>query len=275
MKITYFGTAAAEGVPALFCKCDVCKKARRLGGRDIRSRSQSLIDDCLLIDFSGDSYLHFIKYAYDLSDIENLVVTHSHGDHFYPEDLAMRMKGYSNNIDTKLTVYGNEKVGTFFERALALEGFRDDDRLAFQQIVPYEKLSIDRYEIIPLLADHDKREECLIYQLTDGEKTMLYAHDTGYILEKNWQYWKETKPYFHYISLDCTHQKHRVTGNHMSFYDNLAVKDRMFKEGIADEATCFVLSHFSHNGGMNYEEMVNWSEKEGFIVAYDGLEQHF
>ena len=28
MKLTYLGTAAAEGLPALFCNCEFCQKAR-------------------------------------------------------------------------------------------------------------------------------------------------------------------------------------------------------------------------------------------------------
>ena len=31
MKIQYLGTGAAEGIPAIFCECDTCKKARELG----------------------------------------------------------------------------------------------------------------------------------------------------------------------------------------------------------------------------------------------------
>lgn len=34
MKIKYLGTAAAERIPAMFCKCDVCRAARENGGRD-------------------------------------------------------------------------------------------------------------------------------------------------------------------------------------------------------------------------------------------------
>lgn len=32
MKIKYLGTAAAEGVPAIFCRCEVCRKIKG-GGR--------------------------------------------------------------------------------------------------------------------------------------------------------------------------------------------------------------------------------------------------
>ncbi len=31
MKIKYLGTAAYEGVPAMFCNCPVCKKAMKQG----------------------------------------------------------------------------------------------------------------------------------------------------------------------------------------------------------------------------------------------------
>lgn len=48
MKLQYLGTAAAEGWPALFCECDHCKRAKEAGGRNIRTRSQAVIDDTLM-----------------------------------------------------------------------------------------------------------------------------------------------------------------------------------------------------------------------------------
>ena len=48
MKLQFLGTAAAEGFPALFCQCENCKRARELGGRNIRSRSQALVDGKIL-----------------------------------------------------------------------------------------------------------------------------------------------------------------------------------------------------------------------------------
>ena len=34
MRIRFLGTAAYEGIPALFCPCDICKNAREKGGRE-------------------------------------------------------------------------------------------------------------------------------------------------------------------------------------------------------------------------------------------------
>ena len=86
MKIQYLGTAAAEGWPGLFCRCEVCRRAREAGGKNIRTRSQALIDDAILMDFPPDTYLHMLRDGLPLPEIRTLLLTHSHQDHWYPEE---------------------------------------------------------------------------------------------------------------------------------------------------------------------------------------------
>lgn len=71
MKLTYYGTAAAEGFPALYCHCDACERARKSGGKNIRTRSQALINDDLLIDFPADTYMHELIYALELLNFKH------------------------------------------------------------------------------------------------------------------------------------------------------------------------------------------------------------
>mgnify|MGYP003538011910 CR=1 FL=1 len=71
MKLQYLGTAAAEGIPAIFCDCENCRKSREAGGKNIRTRSQALIDDELLIDFPADTYMHFLNFEMPLTKIKN------------------------------------------------------------------------------------------------------------------------------------------------------------------------------------------------------------
>ena len=61
MKLKYLGTAAAEGYPAMFCDCENCRKAMKSKGKNIRSRSQAIIDDSLLVDFPCDTYYHCLN----------------------------------------------------------------------------------------------------------------------------------------------------------------------------------------------------------------------
>ena len=81
MKLKYLGTAAAEGFPAVFCNCQYCREARELGGKNIRTRSQSLINDDLLIDFPPDTYHHFLTQSIEGDKIKYLLITHAHSDH--------------------------------------------------------------------------------------------------------------------------------------------------------------------------------------------------
>ena len=69
MKIKYLGTSAAEGIPALYCGCDICNHARVAQGKEIRSRSQALIDDCILLDFGPDSFWHSVRFNINYNTI--------------------------------------------------------------------------------------------------------------------------------------------------------------------------------------------------------------
>ncbi|MBQ1264363.1 MAG: hypothetical protein IIY04_02985, partial [Oscillospiraceae bacterium] len=99
MKLTYFGTSAAEGFPALFCNCEYCQNARRLGGKNIRTRSQSLINEDLLIDLPADTYAHFLANDVQGHKIKYLLVTHSHPDHLYPMNLDLRQGAFAHEMD--------------------------------------------------------------------------------------------------------------------------------------------------------------------------------
>ena len=95
MKIKYLGTAACEGVPAAFCRCEVCEKSRKAGGRNIRTRSQALVDDTLLLDLNADTYVHSLFYGLDLPSIHTCLITHDHEDHLYQDELLNRQEGFA------------------------------------------------------------------------------------------------------------------------------------------------------------------------------------
>ena len=94
MKLQYWGTAAAEGVPAIFCRCELCKEARKRGGRNLRGRPNALVDGVLKIDFNADTYAQSLRYGVDLTEIHHLLVTHTHSDHFYPNDSDIPPSGF-------------------------------------------------------------------------------------------------------------------------------------------------------------------------------------
>ncbi|WKF71251.1 MBL fold metallo-hydrolase [Pediococcus pentosaceus] len=273
MKIKYLGTGAAERVPAIFCNCKICRNAREVGGREIRTQTQFIIDDRLLIDFPGDSYLHLLKYKIDFSKFNNLLLTHWHSDHLYAEDIAYRMSNYANNVDNLLNVYGNETVQDFYNRAFELEERTDKKRIMYHMIKPYQKFKIDVYTVFPLPAQHGKfQEDCFIYAINDGKNTFLDTHDTGYPTLEMFNYLEKNNLVFSLVSIDCTGQVDESVAPHMNWKEALKFIEELKKRNLITLETKFVINHFSHNGGLTYEEMSKISEKHGIITSYDGLE---
>ncbi len=271
MKIKYLGTAAYEGVPSLFCQCRVCKMSRKLGGKNLRSRSQALIDDDLLIDFNADTVWHYQTYGFDWEKICGILITHSHSDHLYIEDIGIAAEGFSHT-HRPLQFYagqnGYEKIKQVTDQ---LGGCGQ------VHLVGGSRFEVGNYSILPLKADHDPKSTPLIYSISKDGKKILYAHDTGYFLESVWEQLK-SEGHFDLVSLDCTGclgLNGQWRNHHMTFDTNLEILHRMKVEGLIDEKTKVVLNHFSHNGGQTYEEMKKGTENYDVIVSYDGLEVEF
>lgn len=55
MKKQFLGIAAYEGIPAMFCNCENCRTSMEKGGKNMRSCSQAIINDDLLLDFPSES----------------------------------------------------------------------------------------------------------------------------------------------------------------------------------------------------------------------------
>ena len=273
MKFQFLGTAAAEGIPAIFCECAVCQEARAKKGKEIRTRSQALIDDVLLIDFNADTYMHFLNNDIIGSKIKTCLVTHTHMDHLQPEELTMRLPGFGNNQSAEtLTFYGSDSVGKKMSEAL-YEG-RNAKSYRFEHAAMYKPFEADGYRITAMYAVHDPTSGPYIYLIEKDGKTVLYAHDTGYFHESVWNYLAATKPYIHLASLDCTAANEPVMGYdaHMNLNLNIRVRDRLIKMGCADDKTLFVCNHFSHNGKeVLYDTFRKIAHKHGFLTSYDGM----
>ncbi len=271
MKIKFLGTAAYEGVPSIFCECEVCQKSLRLGGRNLRTRSQALINDDLLLDFPPDTVAHYLTHKFEWSKIGDCLITHSHSDHIYPEDVAIAAPGYAT-VSRKIRFYaaedGYRKLLPFVESTKG--------NASVQKIAVGERFTVadGKYTVLALPADHAAATSPVFYSITCENKRMLYAHDTGEFSEEAWKGLKSEGRY-DLVSLDCTGCLAKGGAwrrGHMSFQTNLEIIDRMKREGLADEKTVFVVNHFSHNGGQCYDDMAAEAEPLGVTVSYDGLE---
>ena len=273
MRIKYLGTAAAEGIPALFCDCDVCKKSMKLGGRNIRTRSQAIIDNTLLIDFPPDTYWHFIQHKLPMDEITNCLVTHSHQDHLYELDIFMRKKGFANFKAPRpaLNFYtGKDGV----KRINEVINSHNMSEAKAHLVKSGDVFNVQGYTVTALEASHAKESTPLVYIIEKDGKSVFYSNDTSEYFESSWEILKKFGKPISLISLDCTEgDKHIEYIGHMNLKRCIALREKLKTVGVADENTIFVLNHFSHNGGnATYDDFVKKAAEHNFLVSYDGME---
>ena len=278
MKLQYLGTAAAEAWPGLFCNCPQCEAARKLGGKNIRTRSQAVIyadkvgegepDDILLIDLPPDTYLHCLQHGLRLDKVGHLLITHSHDDHLCATELQYRCGIFANPVpEFPLCVYGNDKVKKYIDDALP-DLQKWPTGIEYNLLEPFKPYKAGVYTVTALLALHDRTEQCFIFMIEHNGKRMLYGNDTGIFPEETWEYIVGKE--FDLISLDCTSGILKEGTNHMGLPDAIEVEKLLNKIGCLKADTKIVLHHFSHNGGAYHDDFVARAKPYGFDVSYDG-----
>ena len=268
MKIQFLGTAAAEGMPAIFCNCAVCQEARKLGGKNIRTRSQALVDDQLLIDLPADTYMHFLMNGIEGDRIRNLLITHSHEDHLYPDELDLRRPPFGHDQRVpKLKVYCGEGAYAKIERFN-----REDRNVAVEKVTHFSSVSFDGYTVTALPARHAPGDGAQFYVI-EGEKTILYAHDTGYFYEEVFDFIQQKGFRFDLVSMDCTNVDIPIDdeGTHMGIDNIQRVLKRLEDMGAVNNATVKVINHFSHNGNPLQHVLEARVADLGYVVSYDGM----
>ena len=199
MKFRYLGTAAAEGFPAVFCNCEYCNAARRKGGKNIRTRSQAIIDDDLLIDFPSDTYAHALYNGLNLGKIKQLLVTHSHMDHFVPQEFELRGICFAHDMPEKeITIYCNDTVKDLFFHINAgkinqnvLSGIR------FFTALPFVPFQAGAYTVTPLPARHTQDEQSLIHNRKRRENSTVRQR-YRILLRRSFRIYRKTRYPFRY-----------------------------------------------------------------------------
>lgn len=293
MRVQFLGTGAAEAVPGLFCNCPTCQRVRELGGRNVRCRSSVLINDDVVIDFGPDTSAQATRFRADLTKVRDILFTHSHMDHLATMDMWFRSKGSRLRGTLALTnVWGNERVVAKFldhmswvlresfggdpnvappSREEAAGEIGDVLRLKEHILKSHASLQIGCYTVHTIHAHHNEPEECLNFIVDDGTARFVYATDTGLWGDAEWEFLESLGLKFDAVALDCTIGGERMTGGHQSNKSFLIMHEEFLQRGLLSERHQFYAHHFSHQGALIYDDLVEFMRPHGVGVTYDGM----
>jgi phosphoribosyl 1,2-cyclic phosphate phosphodiesterase len=229
-----------------------------------------MVGERVRIDWGPDSHAHMQRYGLAYERLEHLLVTHSHWDHWVPEELAYRRSGFSQVPEGSLLhVYGNAHVRARGEAALS--GGWGTFAIEFHDLRPFEPIDIgEGLSATPVEAAHARGEACVNYLLEAGGRRLMQGNDTGWWPDATWEFLGQRS--LDVLLLDCTHGPREASAGHLSAETVVAARDELRKRGaLADDARV-IATHFSHNGGWLHARLEEYFTPRGIEVAYDGME---
>jgi L-ascorbate metabolism protein UlaG (beta-lactamase superfamily) len=261
MRLRFLGTGAADW-----------NIAGRRPGMEWRRFSSTLIDDSLMADPG--------PHIYDYAETNNLpqlfdkvtdvIVTHSHPDHFNVKSL-LRLCGSGRNC----RVYGDSACLRKLKSELG-----EDMSVDFRCVTPGGHFMAGGYDIMPVKANHgtgDINEIALNYVISKGGKTMYYGLDTGWLPYETWLIIRKLK--FDCMVLELT-MGDIVPGDdrifsHTSIPMLKIMLETFRKQGCAPDGCKIIVSHLARTLHTDHASTAAALSPLGVDVAYDGLLYEF
>jgi len=269
MEITLLGTGASQGVPRPGCKCEFCTQIKP-GSKSYRKRAGILVKadgKTILVDTSPDVRDHLLSENLDLNDIDAILITHTHHDHwtglaeFYYGKRQIPVYASKENLD-----FIKNPFDFLFTKKILVENEIEINKpfqLFTLKITPIEL----NHQTIPVMGFRIEYNDKVVVIATDTttklkEETKQAMKNVDLLIFDTWaENEEEFKKFFKIIYPDREYDPNK---KHHSMIDE--VKE-LAKELQPKK---IVTTHVGCQAGF-YEDIVKNHETEEFIIGYDGI----
>ncbi len=254
MHLLFLGTGAADWSP------------KYRGGAIYRRLSSALVNDDLLIDPGPQIY----EFAEDsglpdlYKNVKNIILTHSHGDHLNADSLVRLAK--ESSFPVRFWAHP-----CAFKKLAGIEGLPELMPLELEKAE-----NIGNYEVLPCPANHGDLQEGEIplnFIVKQGERSLFYGSDSGWIMYPTYRRIKQYKP--NAVIFECTvgHAPgdDRVFGHTSAAMIGIMTETMMAQHAVADDCKYYA-THMARTLHGTQEESARLLAPHGVIPAYDGLE---
>ncbi len=265
MKITFLGTAANH-IPLGFCNCTNCNLVRKIQGKSIRKSASILVNDDLIIDLGPDIHSSLLMYDKKETKIKYALQTHCHIDHFDTRAISGLIFGKPKNVINIIASEASLKtIKKGFPRNI--NNLANTENLKLLCISSGQSISVGQYCIKAITSTHSSKG-CLLYVFNYNEKNIFYATDTAPFNEEVFEQLENIR--IDLLILDHTFKfKNGYHLNNGSF--DITINE-LLNRHIIDEKTKIYATHLSHDEFSIHEDDEIEINKNGYCLAYDGLE---
>jgi phosphoribosyl 1,2-cyclic phosphate phosphodiesterase len=248
MKAKLIGSGCWQGIPAPFCKCDICtNKSQAKDSKNFRFRTSYLIENKgkkIMVDATPDIRLQ--TNANKLDKVDAFLITHWHWDHLFGlKDIDLYLMR-----EEKPTIYCSQETKQWLDSQF---GYLN---LKVEVLEPYKTYNICGIEVTPFLVKHT-------------------AESFGYLVDKKLAILGD---YFEVPqeSLDLINSVETVVGDGTYLvnaigYDKTHLQTEKITEFLSSlKCKNKIIANISCIANKDHEELQD--QFKNFKIAYDGLE---
>ncbi|MBO5248351.1 MAG: MBL fold metallo-hydrolase [Clostridia bacterium] len=261
MKLWFLGTGAAG------CRN---KSESEIQG-DERRCASLLVDQNVLVDVSRQSFDFLTKLGGDPSCVTDVLLSHSHEDHFCRDALLQ----YANVSNGRLRLWCHR--GAVVHLGLTEE---DLQRIDLRLVEVCDCWQIGDMTVTALPANHMAEELTdpetpLHYILEKDGKKLFYGCDGGWYTAIEWEYLMRKRVTLDGVIMDSTVGED--TGNfRIATHNNLAMLEILIlalrQNGRISSDTKLIATHIARSCHSNEKPLEEVFADLGMITARDGLE---
>ena len=258
MKITFLGTGAADWNINDYTP-----------GKFHRRFSSALVNHDLLID-PGPHIFHYCEHSGEpdlLDKVRNIIVTHSHGDHFNPNHVARLCVGRD------CTLWAD---GACMRKLIRHLGEEEASKIRFVEIKQGRDYEIGGYKVTPLRGNHateDPDENVFIYLVEQEGRIAFYGCDSAWIPTTAWNIIRNRPVNAMILELTCGETARNdwriFEHNTIEMLELMLVTFRKYNY-FAEDVKYYV-SHMALTLHTDHETLVETLKPLGVTPAYDGF----
>ena len=240
--LVFLGSGAAEGIPALNCKCKSCQEARAM---PIAKRMPTSILVASKVNFLVDAGFD-VMYKMGDVDVDFVLLTHWHPDHYAG---LFRLR------------WSPKPVSLYAPRGGLADWIVSElKNLKLKSVAPYETFKHDGITITPVPLNH--KIETLGYLVDDGEARVAFLFDGKGPTSKDYDLVRGFEA--NVALIEAT----EPPGLQDSYHNNV---DEAIELGYRVAAEKIVLMHIAHHN-MPLTELTTYVKKfKGVTLSHDDM----